>query len=181
MLAWLGWKPIYPAVYQPKSIVAVAPHTSNYDFFIGYIYYKSLGSGQRPRFLIKKEWFFFPLNYIFKALGGLPVDRSSGASTVDQAIDLLKKADHLHIGVTPEGTRSRAERWKTGFYRMALLAKVPIELAKIDYKNKEIGIIETIQPHDGDIDDAINEIRSHFSKDMARFPQQFVDLNEKSQ
>ncbi|WP_018357968.1 1-acyl-sn-glycerol-3-phosphate acyltransferase [Porphyromonas levii] len=176
LLQWLGWKPITTTHFEPRSVVCVAPHTSNLDFLIGYLYYKSLGTGITPRFLIKKEWFFFPFNLIFKALGGLPVDRKSGASSVEQAIEMLRKADQLHIAITPEGTRKARERWKTGFYRIAMEAGIPVQLAKIDYSKKEVGIFLTLPADNPNVDAAVLDIRKHYHSSMAKFPKNFVDL-----
>lgn len=176
LLKWLGWTPIYSEAVQPRSIIAVAPHTSNWDFIIGYIYYKSLGTGVTLVFLMKKEWFFFPFNYLFKALGGLPVDRKSGSTAVEQATEMMRNADEFHIAITPEGTRKPRERWKTGFYRIAMEAGVPVQLAKIDYSKKEVGIFATITTDNPDVDAAVLEIRKHFHSSMAKFPQNFVDL-----
>ncbi len=176
LLNWLGWTPLYPKTFQPKSVICVAPHTSNWDFIIGYIYYKAWGAKLKPRFLIKKEWFVFPFNVLFKSLGGLPVDRKSGSSTVDQAIALLKNATKLHIGITPEGTRKRREHWKTGFYRIAAEAGVPIELAKIDYKNKVVGVFHTIQTFGDNIEERVAEIRRFYNSSMAKYPKNFAEI-----
>ncbi|MDO5017398.1 MAG: 1-acyl-sn-glycerol-3-phosphate acyltransferase [Porphyromonas sp.] len=176
LLSRIGWTPIFPTEAPDRSVICVAPHTSNWDFIIGYLYYKAWGTGLTPRFLIKKEWFVFPFNLLFKRLGGLPVDRKSGRSSVDQAIAMLKSSDKLHIGITPEGTRKRREQWKSGFYRIAKGADVPIQLAKIDYKNKAVGIIHTLRADNPDINEAIREIRSYFDSSMAKYPDHFADL-----
>lgn len=176
LLHWFGWKPITSVPFESKSVICVAPHTSNWDFIIGYLYYKSLGTGVTPRFLIKKEWFFFPFNLLFKALGGLPVDRKSGASSVEQAIEMLRSADRLHIAITPEGTRKPRERWKSGFYRIAMEAGVPIQLAKMDYQKKEVGIFQTIPATNPDVEASVLEIRKHYHSSMAKFPKNFIDL-----
>lgn len=178
ILSWSGWTPLYPETFHAKSVICVAPHTSNWDFIIGYLYYKAWGAKLTPRFLIKKEWFVFPFNFIFKALGGLPVDRKLGGSTVDQAIDLLKKAKSLHLGITPEGTRKRREHWKTGFYRIAKGAGVPIELAKIDYKNKVVGVFHTIQTFGDNIEERVQDIRRYYHSSMAKKPKNFSDINQ---
>lgn len=177
LLHWLGWTPIYPETFHPKSVICVAPHTSNWDFIIGYLYYKAWGVGVTPRFMIKKEWFAFPFNLIFKPLGGLPVDRKKGSSSVDQAIEILNNSAQLHIGIAPEGTRRRREQWKSGFYRIAQGAQVPIDLAKIDYQRKEVGIIHTLNADNPNIDEAIKEIRRHFNSQMAKLPDNFADLH----
>lgn len=176
LLNWFGWKPITLEHFEPRSVICVAPHTSNWDFVIGYLYYKSLGLGITPRFLIKKEWFFFPFNLLFKALGGLPVDRKSGASSVEQATEMLRSAERLHIAITPEGTRKPRDRWKSGFYRIAMQAGVPIQLAKIDYQKKEVGIFQTLPANNEDVDAAILEIRKNYHGSMAKFPKNFIDL-----
>lgn len=127
--------------------------------------------------MIKKEWFAFPFNLIFKPLGGLPVDRKKGSSSVDQAIEILNNSAQLHIGIAPEGTRRRREQWKSGFYRIAQGAQVPIDLAKIDYQRKEVGIIHTLNADNPNIDEAIKEIRRHFNSQMAKLPDNFADLH----
>lgn len=177
LLRWLGWTPLFPKERLPKSIICVAPHTSNWDFLIGYLYYKAFDPKRTPRFLMKKELFFFPLSILIKALGGLPVNRKLGASTLEQAIELLKESDHLHIGITPEGSRSRRSHWKSGFYRIALGAGVPIEIAKIDYARKEVGVIGQLIPS-GDMEREIAEIRKLFSAEMARYPELYAEEEE---
>ena len=165
-----------PPPASGSAVFIGAPHTSNWDFIIGYLYYKSLGTGVTPRFLIKKEWFVFPFNLIFKALGGVLVDRKSGASTGEQATEMLRTAAQLHIAITPEGTRKPRERWKSGFYRIAMEAGVPVQLAKIDYAKKEVGIFCTIPATNPDVDAAVVDIRRHYHSSMAKFPKNFVDL-----
>ncbi len=173
LLNLFGWTPIYPQLVARKSVICVAPHTSNWDFPLGLAYYLSLG--RRPHFMIKKEWFVFPLNYIFKALGGVPVDRSKAqkSSIVDQVIAAIGNSDDYNIAVTPEGSRSRRENWRSGFWRIASGAGIVIELARLDYKHKEIGIFETFVPTD-DMERDMTYIRSRFSADMAKFPEQYT-------
>lgn len=174
ILRWLGWTPLFPKKRLAKSVICVAPHTSNWDFFIGYLFYKAYDTTTTPRFMMKNELFVFPLSILIKAMGGLPVNRKSGASTLEQAIALLQKSEQLHIGITPEGSRSRREHWKTGFYRIALGAGVPIEIAKIDYARKEVGIIGCVTPK-GDMEQEIAEIRRYFSAEMARYPELYAE------
>ncbi|MDO5035768.1 MAG: 1-acyl-sn-glycerol-3-phosphate acyltransferase [Porphyromonas sp.] len=174
ILALFGWKTLLPdsSVVPPKSVICVAPHTSNWDFIIGYLYYLSTRR-RRPYFMMKKEWFFFPLNFLFKALGGVPVDRSKKGSSVSSMVEEIKKHSHFYIGITPEGSRRSVRRWKTGFYRIAHLAEIPIELAKIDYKRKEVGIFASLIPT-GDIEKELSLIRSHYTAAMAKYPDNFA-------
>lgn len=172
LLKMFGWKPIYPERVSRKSVICVAPHTSNWDFPLGLCYYLSMG--RKPRFLIKKEWFVFPLNLFFKMVGGLAVDRSKNTSTVDQIIEGLATKVDYNIAVTPEGTRSKRKEWKTGFWRIASGAGIVIELARIDYKKKELGIFEIFTPT-GDMEADIAYIRSKYRADMAKFPEKYAE------
>lgn len=171
LLHFAGWKLLVPEELASRSVICVAPHTSNWDLPIGLLYYLALG--RKPHFMIKKEWFVFPLNYLFKALGGVPIDRSKKTSMVDQVIELFSRVTEYNIAVTPEGSRSRREKWRTGFWRIAEGAKIKIELAKIDYKRKVVGIFESLNPSN-DIGRDLNEIRSHYTADMAKFPEKFT-------
>lgn len=177
LLNLMGWRAIPPVRRVPKGIICAAPHTSNSDFFLGLLYYRAIG--EEPHFVMKKEWFFPPLGSLLRALGGVPVDRSKGASLIDEVVGMLKRNEHFHIAVTPEGTRSRTDRWKTGFYRMAMGAGVPIELARIDYGRREVEIFEIFEPT-GDMQADILAIRSRYRAEMARYPEKFVDINKES-
>lgn len=176
MLNLVGWKIIPPAKRVPKAVVCVAPHTSNWDFIIGLFYYKAIGGV--PHFVMKKEWFFWPIGPILRSLGGYPVNRGKGSSLVDEVVRLFDTHDSFHIGVTPEGTRSYTKRWKTGFYRMADHAGVPIELARIDYGKKEVEIFDIFYPT-GNMEEDIRSIQHRYSADMARYPEKFNDITKK--
>lgn len=154
------------------SVICVAPHTSNMDFFIGKLYYATIGKPHA--FLMKRDWFFFPLGLILKAMGGIPVDRGRKEDTVLKLSRYIKAQKEVHIAITPEGTRSLRTEWKSGFYRIALEAGVPIELAVLDYKRKEVGIFEVFHPT-GDMDRDIAYIRSRFSSEQAKYPSLFYD------
>jgi 1-acyl-sn-glycerol-3-phosphate acyltransferase len=157
----MGWK-IGPLVEDvPKCVICAAPHTSNWDLIIGELFYTSIG--RRARFLIKKEWFFFPFNLIFKAIGGIPVDRSKRASVTDQVAEMFETTDKLQVAITPEGTRKHVEEWKKGFYYIAIKANVPILMAYVDMKNKEIGFKGTFIPT-GDVDGDIAKIKSYYAE-----------------
>lgn len=124
---------------------------------------------------MKKEWFVFPLSLLFRYLGGTAVDRQKGSSTVEITVNRIRKHQDFNIAITPEGTRARRENWHSGFYRVALQAGVPIELARIDYQRKEVGIFETFLPT-GNMEADIREIRKRFSPEMARHPKKFAPL-----
>lgn len=137
-LSWSGWKVKGPSPYQlKKCIVIVAPHTSSWDFIIGVAVRGALDLNH-IKFLGKKELFRPPFGFFFRWLGGYPVDRSHGQNQVDQVVELFKKNPEFAIALSPEGTRSRVDRLKTGFYHIAISADVPIVMAALDYKNRQV-------------------------------------------
>jgi len=127
-----------------KAVISVAPHTANEDFPVG------LGAWHtqnlKANFIAKKELFDGPMGFIFKATGGIPIDRSKSQNMVEQAAGFFKNREELFLVIAPEGTRGPRERWKTGFYHIAKTAGVPIVLAYIDFAKKEVGIGEVFHP-----------------------------------
>ena len=109
-----GWKlgPV-DGVDLPKCIVCVAPHTSNWDFIVGKLFYTSIGCN--AGFLIKKEWFFFPFNLLFNWLGGVPVDRGKRTSVTDQMVERFKTSERFHSGRDTQ-SQSQLEK-RILFYR----------------------------------------------------------------
>ena len=99
----LGWKAVVNVPDYDKYIVCAAPHTSNWDLFIGKLFYGAIG--RDSGFLMKKDWFFWPLGPIFRWMGGIPVERSKRTSLVDQIIQIAKERKTFHLAITPEGTR----------------------------------------------------------------------------
>ena len=146
-----GWKLILnkeSLSHYKKFILIGAPHTSNWDA----IYFTAAAtiSKLKPQFLIKKSWMKFPFNIIFRPLGGIGVDnkktskKSSGI--IEYMVNLFNKRKELIIMISPEGTRSKNPNWRTGFYRTAVAAKVPIVLGYLDYNKKTAGISEIFLP-----------------------------------
>ena len=130
----LGWKMNVTVPDYDKCVICAAPHTSNWDLIIGKLFYSAIG--RKTSFMMKKEWFFFPLGYFFKAIGGIPVDRSRQTSLVEQMAERFAAKRHFHLAITPEGTRKANPDWKRGFYYIALKAQVPIVLFALDYPTK---------------------------------------------
>lgn len=175
LLRRMGWRILPLPDQAPKhSIICVAPHTSNMDFLLGKLYYTAVG---KPHgFLIKKDWFFFPLGYLFRVMGGVPVDRSRREDMVSRLAQYIRSQEEMHIAITPEGTRSLREQWHTGFYRIAMEAGIPIELAVIDYARREVGIFEVFYPT-GDLEADIAYIRRRYKSEQARYPHLFCDYD----
>jgi len=166
----LGWKAIVTIQEPAKSIICIAPHTSNWDFLIGEFYYLALG--RHSHFLMKKSWFFFPIGILLRAIGGIPVDRSRSTSVTDQMANEFAKRDTFHLAITPEGTRSLVKKWKMGFYHIAVKAQVPIQLAYIDYGKKEMGITELFYPTGDEIAD-MAKIQDFYKNITPRYPEKF--------
>lgn len=158
-----------------KCVICVAPHTSNLDFILGLSAYKSLG--RKANFLMKKFWFFFPLKYLLRSLGGIPVVRGKGqgASLVESIIRKFRTSDYINLAVTPEGTRSAAPVWHTGFLRIAYGAGVPVQLGIIDYSAKHIIIRDEFMPT-GNLDADMARVRAYYSnwRHAARYPDKFA-------
>ena len=167
-----GWKAAsIQGVELAKCVICVAPHTSNWDFVIGKLFYTSIGL--TAGFLMKKSWFFFPFNLLFKSMGGIPVERSKHSSMTDQVAEMFQCNERFQVAITPEGTRKHATEWKRGFYYIALKAGVPILLAYIDYGKKEVGMMDIFHPT-GDADRDIAEIRSRYKGITACHPENFA-------
>lgn len=171
ILKLIGWKIVGQTDYPPKCVICVAPHTSNLDLFIGLVVYTAMG--RKSYFLMKKEWFFFPLGPIFRMLGGIPVDRSKKTSLTEQIAEEFSKREKFQIAITPEGTRKPNSEWKKGFYYIALEAKVPIVIAALDYKLKEADFKKVLIPS-GDVDADMQIIKDTYKGVTARHPEKFV-------
>lgn len=167
----LGWKKIITVPNYDKCVMCVAPHTSNWDLLYGKIFYNSLG--KKASFMMKKEWFFFPLGLFFKGIGGIPVDRGRKTSLVDQMVNVFNKSSYFNLAITPEGTRKPNPDWKKGFYFIALKAQVPIVLIGIDYPTKTITIGKTVFPS-GDFVKDMNEIKLYFKNFRGKNPKNFA-------
>lgn len=170
LLRWMGWQINVPVEIPAKCVLCVAPHTSNWDFIIGISFYKSIGGD--PHFLMKKDWFFFPIGNLLRSIGGIPVDRKKNTSLSDHMADLFRMEDNFQLAVAPEGTRKKTTRWRTGFYYIALKAEVPIALAYLDYKKKEIGIKEIFEPT-GDVDSDMDKIKNYYKNFKGKYPNSF--------
>lgn len=167
----MGWKAVVNVPMGDKYIIALAPHTSNFDFILGLLYSRAMGF--RSDFLMKKEWFFWPLGILMRKLGGIPVYRSRKMSMTDHLAETARQRDTFHLCITPEGTRSRTEEWKKGFYYIALKAGLPILLYGVDYPSKTIRCTKSILP-DGDFDRQMTEIKTYFEDFSGRHPERFA-------
>lgn len=170
-ILWLfGWKVDQDIPKEKSYIIVVAPHTSNWDFIVGRLVIGSLRVPQRV--LMKKEMFFFPLKYVLRSLGAMPIDRKASVKMVDYVVNLFKERKDFVFSITPEGTRGYVKKWKTGFYYIALKANVPLVLGKIDYKKKEAGLAKVIYPS-GDFQKDFQEILAFFKGVTGKNPKNY--------
>lgn len=121
-----------------KRVLVAAPHTSNWDFLLAMIVPPALGI--RINWLGKYTLFRKPFGWFFRMLGGIPVDRARTTGIVGQSVAAFESTDELNLVITPEGTRRKREYWKSGFYWIALAAKVPIVLVKVDGSNRTVRV-----------------------------------------
>jgi 1-acyl-sn-glycerol-3-phosphate acyltransferase len=166
----LGWTEKVSVPDFDKYIICAAPHTTNWDLFIGKLFIGAIG--RKAGFLMKKEWFFFPLGVFFRWIGGIPVNRDKHSSMVEQIIYKIKNSQTFHLAITPEGTRSPNPNWKKGFYYIALGANIPIVLIGIDYKKKCIYAEKYIIPC-GDINKDMKTIKLYFKQFKGKYPEKF--------
>jgi len=166
----LGWKVFGPQKYPKKCVIIGAPHTSNWDFFVGRCYGYIVGIS--PSYLIKSSLFVPILGFLIRLNGGIPVYRDSRNNMVDQLVERFIKNDSFMLGLSPEGTRSRVDKWKTGFYHIAHKANVPIVLVGLDFKYKKIGVVNTILPS-GDLKKDMLFIQDQFKNYSGKIPNNF--------
>lgn len=159
LLRMAGWTVEITVPDYDKCIICVAPHTSNWDFILGKLAYASVG--RKAGFLMKEAWFFWPLGYFFRAIGGIAVPKKRGGKLTDYIIERFKKVPKMHLAVTPEGTRSKVTQWRTGFLHIAEGADVPIVLGAIDAKNKHVSVVKEFKPT-GDFEADMRSIKDYY-------------------
>ena len=148
ILALLGWQLDERLPPERRFLIIGAFHTSNWDFPLGLLGMWALGL--KARWIAKHTLFMWPLGPIMKALGGIPVDRRASSGFIDHIASIYAQRKRLVIAIAPEGTRSRTGYWRTGFYYIALAAKIPVALGYLDYPNKRLGVGGMFYPS-GDI------------------------------
>lgn len=167
----MGWTKDITVAHPDKYIICLAPHTSNWDFILGQLY--SCAEGLRINYLMKKEWFFWPLGPIFRKTGGIPVYRDKRTSMTDNLAETAKRSESFRLCITPEGTRSRNPDWRKGFYFIALKAGLPILLYGLDFDRKLIQCTKCIMPT-GDVEKDMQEIKQYFADYKGKHPENFA-------
>lgn len=164
-----GWTEVNANVDLRKCVIIAAPHTSNWDF----VYF--LGAAQALNlplsFMGKKQLFQWPVGQAMRELGGIAIDRSASRNYVQSMVDEFNRRDTFMLTIAPEGTRSKVARWKTGFYHIAMQAKVPLVLGLMDYSKKQVGLAGAIWPS-GDYLKDMEKVLEFYQATTARYPRQ---------
>ncbi len=172
-LALSGWKLdiSVPVDKIPKCVLVAAPHTTNWDFFYAIF---SMWALEIPmRFFIKDSWTKPWYGFLIRAVGGIGINREQRSNKVDFAVDQLQKSETLYMLNTPEGSRSWAEKWKTGFYHIAQIANVPVVLAYCDYEKKMAGIGKVIRLDGKTKEEVLLEIQEFYKDIKGKFPENY--------
>jgi len=143
ILDLMGWKITGRLPDEKKVIVIGAPHTSNWDLIIAMT--SMLAVGLRFSWMMKKEAFFWPFGPLWKALGGIPIDRSKKSNVTEQMADWLNSNDNVWLGITPEGTRTKVKSYRKGYLRVAYAAEVPVFIIGLNGATKEV-VLDKIVP-----------------------------------
>lgn len=171
VMSAMGWGIDGPIPAVSKGVLIVAPHTSNWDFVIGIAGRFSLNLD--ASWLGKHTIFRWPYTGFFRWLGGYPVNRSTREGIVELTTDLFRQREKLILALSPEGTRKKVEKWKTGFYYIALQANVPIVPLALDYKKKRIVFGSALQPS-GNLDKDMESIREFYEGASPKYPELFA-------
>ena len=167
LLRLTGWTIIGEVPNTPKAVFIAAPHTSNWDGFVALTYRVAVGLD--IRFFAKQSLFWFPLGILLRGLGGIPLNRDRATSAVDQAVAMFEAEESFFFGLAPEGTRALRDCWKSGFYRIARAANVPVYFGVLDYRNKQIGITGRLDLSD-DMDADIEKCAKFYEGVEGRWP-----------
>lgn len=167
LLALVGWKTVLVWPPEPKGVIVVYPHTSNWDFVIGLLF--RIGHGLPVSWIGKVEMFPRPFRGILQRVGGIPVDRRRAAGFVPALLEEFRRRDWMWLAITPEGTRSYTEHLRLGFYQLAVGGDLPIALGYIDYGSRTVGI-DTYLRMSGDSDEDLERIRRFYADKRGRRP-----------
>lgn len=159
----MGWRFVGQPPAISKAVLILVPHTSNWDFFIAVC--AKFALRLRASYIMKQEAFFWPFKNWLIGIGGIPIDRSQPTRIVGQVSNALTQQEGNWLVITPEGTRKKVDKYKTGFVRIAYSAKVPIIVAGFDYQQKAIifaKVVEASGDYEADADELYRYSRETF-------------------
>lgn len=144
ILRTINWKLNVILPTEKKYVLIGAPHTSNWDFPFALLL--KYAAGLKMHWIGKDSLFQPPFGFIMRRLGGIPVNRQSKNNFVAQMVEVYNQCEELVVAISPEGTRSKVDYWKTGFYYIALGAGIPIAMGFVDYTHRILGIGPSLIP-----------------------------------
>jgi 1-acyl-sn-glycerol-3-phosphate acyltransferase len=171
VLRVMGWRFEGEVPDRAKVVLVVAPHTSNWDFVVGLA--ADLALDLRVRFLGKDTLFRPPLGWLMRWAGGIPVNRAAPEGILDEAARSFEDEAQLFLAIAPEGTRRRVERWKTGFWRIAREAGVPVWTVALDWSRRVVRL-DSVFETSADLEADLRALKARFSTEMARWPENYA-------
>jgi len=168
-----GWTVVNGVMPDKKAVILAVPHTSAWDPVFAYLYYTSVGGVVHV--VIKKQFFFWPLGFILKKIGAIPIDRSHSTPVVRQIIEAMNSSETFQLAIAPEGTRKRTKRWKGGFHTIAKATGSTVYLGVLDYSKKQIGWNKTISLADTPAE-SVKRVKAYYrTLDIkGKYPDQFT-------
>lgn len=176
ILRLIGWRTVFTPPPGPKSVILVYPHTSNWDFPLGLLF--------RARHNILIHWagkdtlFRWPVQGLLRRMGGIAINRREHTGVIGQLLNAFAHNESFHIAIAPEGTRAKTNHLKSGFYRLALEAQVPVGLGFFDYRNKCVGVEHWVTLSGNENTD-LALLRQHYADKTAYAPEKAGDIRFK--
>lgn len=167
MFRLMGWEIDYRVPDVPKMIIIFAPHTSNWDAI--HALPAAFVLGLKPSWLVKSNLYHWPFKKLLDLFGAVPVDRHKSENKVEMIAQAIRETDQIVLAMAPEGTRSYTEYWRSGFYHIASLAKVPVQFGFIDYPSKTVGAHPGFVPT-GDIEADMKKIVAFYADKRGKYP-----------
>ena len=160
VLRAFGWTVHVDDPGADRYVLIMAPHTSNWDWIVGILAAKAIRLD--AHWIGKHTMFQSPLGWLFRALGGIPVDRSRAGDLIPQVVRHFEQDPHFKLGIAPEGTRSGTDHWKSGFHYIARAARVPIVMGWLDYPTRRVGMGGAFMPDD-DLQHTFKRVRAFYA------------------
>lgn len=178
LLHRLGWQLEGARPEHDRYVLIAAPHTSNWDFPLMLAFAAAFDI--KVTWMAKHSLFFWPVGWIMRAMGGMPIVRHENRNVVSSMVDVFKTIPHLVLVVPTEGTREKADYWKSGFYHIARQAGVPIVPSFLDFGQKRGGFGPALQTS-GDVQADMQYFRDFYAGMRGKFPEQFGPIRLKEE
>jgi 1-acyl-sn-glycerol-3-phosphate acyltransferase len=167
LLRLLGWRSSFVWPPEPRGVIVVYPHTSNWDFIYGVLF--RVGNGLPANWIGKAEMFKAPFRGLLERIGGIPLDRRKSVGFVDALLAEFRRRDWMWVAIAPEGTRSYTNHLKSGFYQLATQGDMPVAFGYIDYAAKTVGV-DTYVRFSGDLERDMDTMRRFYADKRGHRP-----------